>query len=93
MAEYSDVWFCDDCTIAEVNGDYSGMTDERAAEVAKALDELPGRVPGMSHVSSNWDSETGEGIQEFSWRPCFCCDSPLGGGRHRFALWTKEETT
>lgn len=91
MAEYSDVWFCDDCTIAEVNGDYSGMTDERATEVSKAFEELPDRVPGCSHVSPNWDSETNEGIVEFSHRPCFCCDTRLGGGRHRFALWLKED--
>lgn len=91
MGEYTDVWFCDDCTIAEVNGDYSGMTDERALEVAKAFEELPSRVPCSSHVSANWDSETGEGIREFSREMCFCCDTRLGGGRHRFALWRKED--
>ncbi len=84
--EYSDVWFCEDCTIAEVNGDYSGMSDERAKEVSDAFDALS-IEPGFSHLSANWDSETNEGINEFSWRPCWLCRSPLGGSRHRFAFW------
>lgn len=84
--EYTDVWFCDDCTIAEANGDYSGMSDERALEVSKAF-ESRASEPGFAHFSANFDSETNEGIREFSRSPCFVCDSRLGGGRHRFAFW------
>lgn len=79
-----ELWLCDDCTIAEVNGDYSGMSDEREAEVKRGFDTVYARYGG--HLSSNWDSETGEGVTEFSRRQCDVCGTRLAGGRHRFAV-------
>lgn len=77
------LWLCIDCTIAEVNGDYSGMEDEeRAREVREAL----ARVQERGSLAPNWDSEEGTGIRDFSWNPCDCCGSHLGGSRHRFAI-------
>jgi hypothetical protein len=89
---------CDDCTIAAVNGDFTGLdyhyhsgldrfdrkvgpsADERMAEIVAGLEALgAGLVP-------DHDSETGDGIDEFSRRPCACCGTRLAGGRHRFAV-------
>lgn len=36
--------------------------------------------------SGRLDEPEGADEQEFSWRPCACCRSSLGGSRHRFAL-------
>lgn len=81
---YTDAWLCSDCTIVAANGDYSGIeSDERIAEVDAGLEAL-------GEISANWDSETDEGIEEFSWRPCDACGSSLGGDRTRFAVWQKE---
>lgn len=93
-----DIQLCTDCLFVAVNGDYSGIDEhygkgehpgrgelregakERAAEIDAGLARLgPNLVP-------HFDSETGEGIDEFSWRPCGCCGSNLGGSRHRFAV-------
>lgn len=38
------------------------------------------------HLADNTDSETGEGIDEFSWRQCSGCGSTLGGSRYRMAV-------
>lgn len=32
------------------------------------------------------DEDEGADIQDFSWAPCACCGSVLGGSRHRMAL-------
>jgi hypothetical protein len=72
---------CQDCTIAAVNGDFTGIESEaRCAEVEKGLEALG------PHLVPDFDSETGDGIEEFSWHGCDCCKSPLGGGLHRFAI-------
>lgn len=81
-----ELWLCEDCTIAEVNGDYSGMTDERAEEVGQGIEQLVERV---GPLSANWDSETGEGEEEFTHQRCDACGTTLGGGRNRFASFGK----
>jgi len=76
-----DLWVCVDCMIVAVNGDYSGLTDERCEEVDAGLEGTGG------YVVPNFDgSETDDGIREFSWSPCHCCGSELGGSRHRMAV-------
>lgn len=82
-----ELWLCEDCMIAEVNGDYSGMTDERAAEVSAGLEKLTSEV---GWISANWDSETGEGELEFSRIQCDSCGTRLAGRRFRFASFGKE---
>jgi hypothetical protein len=76
-----DLWLCDDCTIYAANGDTSGIEgDKREREVVKGVNALgPNLVP-------NFDSDTGEGIRDFTWRKCDACNSNLGGSRTRFAL-------
>jgi hypothetical protein len=98
-----DLQLCDDCLFVAVNGDYSGIDEhygkglspgrgglregavERAAEVDAGLARLgPNLVP-------HFDSETGEGIDEFSARRCSCCGTWAAGGRHRFAILGKHD--
>lgn len=74
------VWFCADCTIAEANGDYSGMSGETAARVFAAVSGYP------RPLVPDWDSDSGAGVREFSRAPCDCCGSPLAGYRLRFAV-------
>jgi hypothetical protein len=78
-----ELWLCPDCTIAEVNGDYSGMSDERAEKVAAGIERL---VAEVGPLSANWD-ETGEGINDFTSRPCDACGTRLAGERNRFAAF------
>lgn len=82
-----ELWLCDDCTIAEVNGDYSGMTEERAEEVSQGIEQLVERV---GPLSANFDGETGDGELEFTNRRCDSCGTSAGAGsRHRFASFGK----
>jgi hypothetical protein len=92
-----DLWFCQDCLMVEVNGDYSGIDygsayanpDQRCREIDEGLTKFG------PHLVPDFDSETGEGCEEFSRRQCDCCGSPLAGSRHRFAvlsLLSPEET-
>jgi hypothetical protein len=89
-----EILLCDDCTMVAVNGDYSifdyqmngrgaeaeAKRDARIAEVDAGLAALgPNLVP-------SFDSETGKGCEEFTWRACGCCGSKLAGGRHEFAV-------
>lgn len=77
-------WLCECCMLAAVNGD-SCQCEEHDADVTRGLDRLS---KDFGWLSANWDSETGEGIKEFSWRGCDCCDTNRnkGGSLHRFAV-------
>jgi hypothetical protein len=80
-----DLWLCDDCTIYAVNGDMSGIESERRErQVVEGVNELG------PHLVPDFDSETDDGIEEFSRRPCDACGTRLGGGRHRFAVLGEE---
>ena len=54
--------------------------DLRMAEINAGFERLG------PHLVSDWDSETDEGIHEFSWGRCDCCNTHLGGSRHRFSI-------
>lgn len=89
MEIIEELWLCVDCTIVDCNGDYSGMSEERAREVNAGFARLSEQYP-KAHVSPNFDSNANEdeesGIREFSWCGCDCCGSRLGGTFHRFAI-------
>lgn len=91
--EYTDIWVCVDCYWIHHYGDISpdyrdrDNTDERNDECLAAYMKLGGN----QYVTDNTDSETGEGIDEFSWSPCQCCRSHLGGNRYRLAVWPQPE--
>jgi hypothetical protein len=79
------LWLCHDCLFGAVNGDFSGLEPGQLARVQTGLERLG------PHLVSDFDSETGDGMQEFSWSHCDCCRSPLGGSRHRFAVLGPED--
>lgn len=77
------IWLCQDCTIAAVNGDYTGFDDQADIDDTNAgLDRL-----GV-HLVADFDGESGDGIESFSWGGCHCCNrnANKGGDRHRFAV-------
>lgn len=84
--------FCECCLFAAVNGDacHCGVSAEEEQRGAAAHDLRV--TAGLSdlgtigHVVPDFDSDTGDGIDEFSWRSCDCCNTRLGGSRHRFAV-------
>jgi hypothetical protein len=80
-----DLWLCDDCTIYAVNGDTSGIPDEDEKRVVKGVNALG------PHLVPDFDSETGEGMEEFSRTTCDGCGTRLAGGRHRFAILGPEK--
>ena len=76
-----DLWLCDDCTIVAVNGDASGVeSDARVAAIDAGLGALG------PHLVPDFDSETGDGYEEFARHGCDCCASGLAGSFHRFAV-------
>ena len=85
--ERDDLWLCDDCTLYAVNDDLSGIdyylsgkeAEKRRKEVTKGVHALG------KHLVPDFDSETGDGIEEFSRTACDACGTRLAGGRHRFA--------
>ncbi len=78
-----DQWVCVDCLFALANGEYPDDAT-RAAEIeAGETRELPYRWA----LDGPHEGESEEADQDpFSWRPCACCGSRLGGSRHRAAL-------
>lgn len=81
-----DLWLCVDCLMLACNGDASGIeSDARVAECEAGLAELG------PHLVPDFDSESGEGIRDFSWHGCDACGSRLGGPSHRFAVLGNEQ--
>lgn len=72
---------CADCLMVACNGDTSGIEDEaREKEVVEGVAALG------PHLVPSFDSETGEGISEFSRCSCDACGTHLAGSRHSFAI-------
>ena len=63
---------CLDCLLLVANGD---GTDEHAEAMTKRIGPLAHLVCG--------DSDQDD---EFSWAPCECCGSRLGGSRHQLIM-------
>lgn len=74
----TDIWACQDCLFAAVNGSYEGLDAARTADVKDAIAAYDGTL------APDFDSETGDGIDEFSRSACDVCQSHLAGSRHRF---------
>lgn len=62
---------CTDCLFFIANGDLPENEHDATRVVAGVESFAPGYV-----------TPSGEGEGEFSWRPCDCCGSKLGGDRH-----------
>lgn len=88
MEHITDVMVCTDCYfahhygVAEVDGKLFVGDDPTPVE------RMPLDLLVDYELADNTDSETGEGIDEFSWSRCEGCGSPLGGSRHRLALFS-----
>jgi hypothetical protein len=74
---------CECCMLAAVNGDVCDCGDDHDRKVSAGLDRL---TENRDQIVPGFNSETGEGINEFTWRPCECCRSHLGGGRHTMSI-------
>jgi hypothetical protein len=79
---------CGDCTVAAVNGDFSGLDyyyTSGNGEAAKRQAEIEA---GLERLGPHLVCATTEGEHEpyFSWSPCDCCNTHLGGDRFDFAI-------
>lgn len=87
--DYGDVWVCTDCYFAHHYGATEHDGEWFAGDSDTPCDREPfglWRQPGYE-FADNTDSETGEGIDDFSWRRCSGCGSTLGGSRYRLHVW------
>ncbi len=82
MAEIlaDDCSVCVDCLMVIANDDSRGIEDAAREKVVRAA--VYGRKDGGYWTAGN--DELG-----FSWQPCDCCNSPLGGDRHAAAILGK----
>lgn len=76
---------CEDCMVLAETGELHGTDDATRAKVSAALDAVAKR----GYLVSDFDSDTGDGRVEFSWRACECCRSPLGGARYRMSILSR----
>lgn len=68
------IWVCVDCLLVLVNGDDSGIEGSgRRQEVFDGVERLGPHIVGPNAE------------HEFSWVPCACCKSRMGGSRHEMA--------
>jgi hypothetical protein len=86
------LWLCEDCLMAAVNDDYSGLDySYNPAEAEQRMEEIQDGLRKLGWVTPDFDAETGEGIDDFSSRRCDCCGSNLAGERHRFVILGEDE--
>ena len=77
----SDIWLCQDCMIAAINGDLPpDNTPEQDAVIEAGLTRL-----GHGLVN-DFNGEDGTGEVDFSLIICDCCETQLAGARFRFAI-------
>jgi hypothetical protein len=63
-----DMEICVDCAMVHANNDWSGIEEDRIAEVEQGLEQYPFLALGDDTI-------------DFTWRPCQACGSRLGGAR------------
>jgi len=85
---YANVYVCTDCYFAHHYGAVEVDGEWFAGESDSPCDREPlSRLADCDSLADNTDSETGEGLQDFSWSQCEGCGSTLGGARYRLALF------
>lgn len=82
-----DVWVCTDCYFAHHYGAEKRGEEWFVDGGQEPCDREPLTLLEGSVIADNTDSETGDGINEFSWRDCHGCGSTLGGARYRLTVW------
>ena len=85
--DYSTAYVCTDCYFAHHYGATEVDGQWFAGESDTPCDREPLVLLNGFDLADNTDSETGEGIDDFSWRSCEGCGSTLGGSRFRLALF------
>lgn len=80
------LWLCQDCLFCAVNDDVTAIED--GARVIAVEAGVAGLGPNLV---SDFDSESGDGIRDFSSVPCDSCSTRLAGDRHRFAILGEDE--
>lgn len=78
-----DLWLCQDCTFVACNG-------SRGIELQDPEATLKGLASLGPHLVPDFDSETGDGLEEFSRRGCDACKTRLHGYHARFAILGEE---
>jgi hypothetical protein len=76
-----ELMFCSICTQVACNGP-NGI-DAQYVELRASITGLAKLGP---HVVPSFNSETGEGLYEFSHVACDCCDTGLAGYRAEFVV-------
>ena len=75
--------FCEDCTLAAVDGDYTGLdyhySEDEAEKKAKEIDD------GLAALGAVYYDDSRE-PDEFSTRKCDCCGTYLAGRREYFIV-------
>jgi len=88
MRVVSELMACMDCMLYVANGD---IPDDYSPDSTESLPELIQAHLGLTSSPQQYlvcgDSEHDD---EFSWRPCECCGSRLGGSRHALAILESE---
>jgi hypothetical protein len=92
--DLDNLWFCPDCMIAAVNGDFTGLdyhydepeASERQAAIIAGLEDLG------PHLVPDFDTESGDGYDEFAICTCDCCHGRQAGNRYRFATLRPEQS-
>lgn len=73
--------FCQDCTMAAANDDYTGLSYLGEEEATSRASFIKAKLGSLGGHAVPGDTE-----REFSWRACDCCESSLGGSRYEFLL-------
>ena len=75
--------FCQECTMAAINDDYTGLDYHYSAyEAEKRAQEIRNGLAGLGAVYYDDNRES----DEFSTRKCDCCGTRLAGRRDYFIV-------
>ena len=81
---------CVDCYFSHHYGAQEHDGQWFAGESDEPCDREPLALLADYDLADNTDSDTGEGMDDFSWRACEGCGSILGGARYRLALFVRQ---
>ena len=87
-----DLWVCQDCYVTHHYGARYEQGRWYAGDADWPCDREPLSECDGLELADNTNSETGDGIDEFSRNPCDGCGSSLGGYRYRLAYKVMENT-
>jgi len=79
ISDYIDIEVCDECVLAIVNGDLTGL--DYSYDSREASERKSAIVAGEESLSSEGQVVISGDRNEFSIDPCDCCGTKLAGGR------------